>query len=124
MYRASPDTSGCRPHWSYVAVAVWIGRSRAWAVLPAHGVLNRDVKVPEGVVGRHLDAAPCRRLDVLEPDLELEHPGARAPGRARSSGDGHAKPGPRHCPTRPLGPASRVGGLPRLAAEWYAAGAG
>src|SRR5207249_3161950 len=27
-------------------------------VLPAHGVLNRDVKVPEGVVVRHLDAAP------------------------------------------------------------------
>src|SRR2546422_810483 len=23
------------------------------AVLPAHGILNRDVKVPEGVVGRH-----------------------------------------------------------------------
>src|SRR5665811_1016056 len=40
---------------------------------PAHGVLNRHVKIPETVFTRHLDAAPDRWLDASQGYPELEY---------------------------------------------------
>src|SRR5690606_10208067 len=41
-------------------------------VSPGEGALDGDVQVPEGVVARHLQAAPDQGLDLLELDPDLE----------------------------------------------------